>query len=39
MKAMLELWDLLKELERRGTTVIDLVTRQQGVEPWRLYPG
>jgi len=39
MKAMLELRDLLKELERQGTTVIDLVTRQQAIEPWRLYPG
>jgi len=39
MKAMLELRDLLEELERQGTTVINLVTRGQLVEPWRLYPG
>jgi hypothetical protein len=38
MKATLELLNLLEELERQGTTVIDLVTRQQAVEPWRLYP-
>ena len=39
MKAMLELRDLLEELERQGTTVINLVTRGQTAEPWRLYPG
>jgi hypothetical protein len=39
MKATLELLNLLDELERQGTTVIDLVTSQQAVEPWRLYPG
>jgi hypothetical protein len=39
MKATLELLKLLEELERQGTTVIDLVTRQQAVRPWRLYPG
>jgi len=39
MKAALELLNLLEELERQGATVIDLVTRQQAVEPWRLYPG
>ncbi len=39
MKATLELLNLLEELERQGTTVIDLVTRQQAIEPWRLYPG
>jgi hypothetical protein len=38
MKATLELLNLLEELERQGTTVIDLVTRGQTVEPWRLYP-
>jgi len=36
MKAMLELRDLLEELERQGTTVINLVTRGQTAEPWRL---
>lgn len=39
MKATLELLNLLEELERQGTTVIDLVTRGQTAEPWRLYPG
>jgi len=39
MKATLELLNLLEELRRQGTTVIDLATRQQAVEPWRLYPG
>jgi len=39
MKAALELLNLLKELESQGTTVIDLVTRRQAIEPWRLYPG
>jgi len=39
MKATLELLNLLEELERQGTTVIDLVTRHQAIEPWRLYPG
>ncbi len=39
MTATLELLNLLEELQRQGTTVIDLVTRQQATEPWRLYPG
>jgi len=38
MKATLELLKLLEELQRQGMTVIDLVTRQQAFEPWRLYP-
>ncbi len=36
---VLELLNLLGELERQNTTVIDLVTSGQTVEPWRLYPG
>lgn len=39
MKPTLELLNLLEDLERQGTTVIDLVTRGQAVQPWRLYPG
>jgi hypothetical protein len=39
MKPALELLNLLEDLERRGTSVIDLITEGQPVEPWRLYPG
>ncbi len=39
MKPALELLNLLEGLERKGTSVIDLVTAGQPVEPWRLYPG
>jgi hypothetical protein len=39
MKASFELRDLLEERERAGTTVIDLVTDGQPLQPWRLYPG
>jgi hypothetical protein len=39
MKAKRELRMLLKELEREGTSVIDLVRGGQPFEPWRLYPG
>jgi len=38
MKPALELLNLLEELERKGTSVIDLITAGQPVEPWRLYP-
>jgi hypothetical protein len=34
-----ELLALLEELERQGTSVIDLVRDGQPDEPWRLYPG
>lgn len=34
-----ELRNLLQELERKGTSVIDLVRGGQPVQPWRLYPG
>jgi hypothetical protein len=34
-----ELRNLLEELERKGTSVIDLVRGGQPVEPWRLYPA
>jgi len=34
-----ELCNLLQELERKGTSVIDLVQGGQPVESWRLYPG
>jgi len=34
-----ELRNLLEELERKGTSVIDLVQGGQPVESWRLYPG
>jgi hypothetical protein len=34
-----ELRNLLEELERKGTSVIDLVRGGQPVQPWRLYPG
>ena len=39
MRPALELLNLLEELERNGTSVIDLVTAGQPAEPWRLYPG
>lgn len=33
-----QLFDLLRTLERRGVTVIDLIRGGQASEPWRLYP-
>jgi hypothetical protein len=39
MKPAVELRNLLEDLERQGRTVIDLVTDDQPVEAWRLYPG
>jgi hypothetical protein len=39
MKPALELRDLLEELERKATSVIDLVRDGQSLQPWRLYPG
>ncbi len=39
MKARRELRNLLEELERQGTSVIDLVRAGQPLEPWRLHPG
>lgn len=38
MTAARELLRLLEELERGGTSVIDLVRGGQPIEPWRLYP-
>ena len=35
----LELLDLLEELRRNGTSVVDLVRDGQPLLPWRLYPG
>jgi hypothetical protein len=39
MKPALELDNLLEDLERKGTNVIDLVRDGQPLVPWRLYPG
>lgn len=39
MTPKLELRDLLEALERKGTSVIDLVRDGQALQPWRLYPG
>jgi hypothetical protein len=39
MTPALELLDLLEDLERKRTSVIDLVTGGQPLLPWRLYPG
>jgi hypothetical protein len=39
MKPALELLNLLMELGRTGTTVIDLARDGQPLVPWRLYPG
>ena len=39
MKPALELRNLLDELERKGTSVIDLARDGQPSQPWRLYPG
>lgn len=39
MKPALELLDLLDGLERKGTSVIELVRDGQPLVPWRLYPG
>jgi hypothetical protein len=38
MRAARALLELLEELERSGTSVIDLVRAGQPLEPWRLYP-
>ena len=39
MKPALELLNLLEELDRKGTSVIDLVRGGQPLVPWRLYPN
>jgi uncharacterized protein DUF6969 len=39
ISAVLELRSLLEELERNGTSVIDMVRDGQPLMPWRLYPG
>jgi hypothetical protein len=39
MTAAVELLDLLEELERTGTSVIELVRAGHPLVPWRLYPG
>jgi Domain of unknown function (DUF6969) len=39
MKPALELRNLLEELEREDTSVMDLVRAGQPLRPWRLYPG
>ena len=39
MTPAVELRSLLRDLERRGTSVIDLVRGGQPLQPWRLYPG
>jgi hypothetical protein len=39
MTPALELLNLLEDLERKGTSVIHLVTDGQPLLPWRLYPG
>jgi ferredoxin-NADP reductase len=39
MTPALELLNLLEDLDRQGTSVIDLVRAGQAVVPWRLYPG
>lgn len=39
MKPALELLSLLEDLQRKGTSVIDLVRDGQPLLPWRLYPG
>jgi len=39
MTPAVELRNLLQELERQGTSVIDLVRGDKPVQPWRLYPG
>lgn len=33
-----QLFDLLRDLDQRGVTVIDLIRGDQAPEPWRLYP-
>jgi hypothetical protein len=38
MNAAFELRDLLEDLERNGTNVIDMVRDGQPLVPWRLYP-
>ena len=39
MSAVFELRNLLEDLERIGTNVIDMVRGGQPLVPWRLYPG
>ncbi len=39
MTPAVELRNLLHELEKQGTSVIDLVRGGQPMQPWRLYPG
>ncbi len=39
MTPVRELLDLLGDLERTGTTVVDLVRNGHPLVPWRLYPG
>jgi hypothetical protein len=39
MKPGLELVNLLDDLERKGTSMIDLVRDGEPLVPWRLYPG
>jgi uncharacterized protein DUF6969 len=39
MKPPLELLNLLDELDRKGTSVIDLARAGQPLVPWQLYPG
>jgi len=39
MSAVFELRQLLEDLERNGTNVIDMVRDEQPLVPWRLYPG
>jgi hypothetical protein len=39
MNAVVALRDLLEDLERNGTSVMDMVRDGQPLVPWRLYPG
>jgi hypothetical protein len=39
MNAVFKLRNLLEDLERNGTNVIDMVRGGQPLVPWRLYPG
>jgi hypothetical protein len=39
MNAVFKLRNLLEDLERNGTNVIDMVRGWQPLVPWRLYPG
>jgi hypothetical protein len=38
MKPIVELLALLEDLERSRTSIIDVITEGQPIEPWRLYP-